>query len=87
MHGSLGKALYVPCSWALAQAHGYLRTSLYLLCFFLALCSAHNRPYKKKMLVDGLSLNLVGTENLVLQPGESMLEPLNYILTAAKQLP
>lgn len=27
------------------------------------------------MIVDGLSLNLMGTENLVLQPRESMPEP------------
>lgn len=38
------------------------------------------------MLAVGLSLNLMGTENLVLQPRENMPEPLDYILMAAKHL-
>lgn len=82
---SLGKGLTLPHHLVIVQALGYLRSSLGLLCFFLALCSAHNRPYKK-MLVVGLSLNLMGTENLVLQPRESMPGPLDYILMAAKHL-
>lgn len=84
-HISLGRASRNLCHLALPQAPRSLRTSLYLLCLFLALCSAHNRPYQKCcwwILSKPSGYWKPGSAT----QGEQPFHPLGYILMSANHL-